>query len=232
MRLWLIRHGQTPSNVLGLLDTAVPGPGLTDLGLEQAAAVPAALATAAIEAVYASTQTRAQLTAAPLAAARGIAVRVRSGLREITAGDLEMRGDRPAVQAYLDVVGAWLAGDLEVRTPGAGESGREVLARYDAVIDEVVASGAQSAALVSHGAVIRLWATVRSVNLPRSFGAENVLHNTGIVEVDGDPTTGWRTLSWTGAAVGGNDLDDAATDGPAGDPIRVRSAISDSDGDE
>ena len=32
MRLLLIRHGQTPSNVLGLLDTAVPGPGLTDLG--------------------------------------------------------------------------------------------------------------------------------------------------------------------------------------------------------
>src|SRR3990170_436841 len=29
MRLLLIRHGQTPANVLGLLDTAHPGPGLT-----------------------------------------------------------------------------------------------------------------------------------------------------------------------------------------------------------
>jgi release factor glutamine methyltransferase len=38
VRLLLIRHGQTPSNVLGLLDTAPPGPGLTDLGVEQAAA--------------------------------------------------------------------------------------------------------------------------------------------------------------------------------------------------
>ena len=26
VRLLLIRHGQTPSNVLGLLDTALPGP--------------------------------------------------------------------------------------------------------------------------------------------------------------------------------------------------------------
>ena len=232
MRLWLIRHGQTPSNVLGLLDTAVPGPGLTELGLEQAAAVPAALAAVGIDAVFASNQTRAQLTAAPLATSRGLTVQVRPGLREITAGDLEMRGDRPAIQAYLDVVGAWLSGNLEVRTPGAGESGREVLERYDAVVEEVVASGAQGAALVSHGAVIRFWATVRSINLPPSFGAENVLHNTGIVEVDGDPTVGWRTLSWTGAAVGGADLDDAATDGPAGDPIRVRSAIVGPDADQ
>ena len=44
MRLLLIRHGQTPSNVLGALDTLVPGPGLTPLGLEQAAAIPDALA--------------------------------------------------------------------------------------------------------------------------------------------------------------------------------------------
>lgn len=231
MRLWLIRHGQTPSNVLGLLDTAVPGPGLTELGLEQAAAVPAALATAGIDAIYASSQTRAQLTAAPLATARGLDVKVRPGLREITAGDLEMRSDQPAIQAYLEVVGAWLSGDLEVRTPGAGESGREVLERYDAVVEEAVSSGARGVALVSHGAVIRFWATVRSVNVRPSFGAENVLHNTGIVEVDGDSKAGWRALSWTGAAVGGDDLDDAATDGPAGDPIRVRSAVVGPDAD-
>ena len=31
MRLVLIRHGQTPSNVCGLLDTAPPGPGLTHI---------------------------------------------------------------------------------------------------------------------------------------------------------------------------------------------------------
>ncbi|MCM1975585.1 histidine phosphatase family protein, partial [Streptomyces sp. G1] len=37
MRLLLVRHGQTPTNVDYLLDTAVPGPGLTELGLAQAA---------------------------------------------------------------------------------------------------------------------------------------------------------------------------------------------------
>lgn len=44
MRLLLVRHGETPSNVDRLLDTAVPGPGLTRLGERQAAALPEALA--------------------------------------------------------------------------------------------------------------------------------------------------------------------------------------------
>jgi len=36
VRLLLIRHGQTSSNVRRLLDTAVPGADLTDEGLAQA----------------------------------------------------------------------------------------------------------------------------------------------------------------------------------------------------
>ena len=44
MRLLLIRHGQTPSNLKFLLDTAVPGAALTELGERQAAALPEALA--------------------------------------------------------------------------------------------------------------------------------------------------------------------------------------------
>lgn len=43
MRLILIRHGQTPSNVEHFLDTAVPGPGLTELGSQQMAGACAAL---------------------------------------------------------------------------------------------------------------------------------------------------------------------------------------------
>ncbi len=63
MRLLLVRHGETPSNVHHLLDTAVPGPALTELGEAQAAALPEALAGEVIEAVYASPLLRARLTA-------------------------------------------------------------------------------------------------------------------------------------------------------------------------
>lgn len=204
MRLILIRHGQTPSNVDGLLDTEPPGPGLTDLGIEQAAAIPATLADQGIDALYASTALRAQLTAAPLAAARGLEVVIRPGLREIAAGDWEMLGDQGSVRGYLELVGGWLAGDLSLRSPGArGESGVEVMQRFDAVIDEIAATGVDVAAVVAHGAVNRTWASLRAANLHDGFGASHPLRNTGFVVLDGDPAGGWTAVSWTGVAFAG-----------------------------
>lgn len=111
MRLLLIRHGQTPSNLTHLLDTAAPGPGLTPLGQEQAQALPALLAGERIDALYASTLRRTQLTAAPLAAATGLDVQVRDGIREVIAGDLEMRGDDEAIALYHAAVFAWPSRD-------------------------------------------------------------------------------------------------------------------------
>lgn len=103
MRLILIRHGQTPSNVGHHLDTAEPGPGLTDLGHEQARELPAALAGEPIDALYVSTLLRTQQTAAPLAEERGLALRIRRGLREITAGRLEMANDEESIRTYMRV---------------------------------------------------------------------------------------------------------------------------------
>ena len=220
MRLILIRHGQTPSNVLGLLDTAPPGPGLTDLGFEQAAAIPGALAGERVDAMFASNLTRTQLTAAPLALARGLAVPVRSGIREVAAGDLEMRGDLEAVHNYLGVVGEWLDGRVDIRMPGVdGESAVEVLDRFDSVVNEAAAAvpAGGTAVLVSHGAAIRIWAAARSDNLPNNFGARNNLRNTGVVILDGEPETGWTAVSWTGAAIGGPALDDPGESGPGGE---------------
>ncbi len=71
MRLYLIRHGQTPSNVIAALDTAAPGPGLTPEGVRQADAMATAFAGVSLDRVYASSLRRAQLTAGPLARARG-----------------------------------------------------------------------------------------------------------------------------------------------------------------
>ncbi|MBT2418714.1 histidine phosphatase family protein [Streptomyces sp. ISL-22] len=211
MRLLLIRHGQTPSNVDYLLDTAVPGPGLTALGQQQAAALPEALADEDIEAVYASTLIRTRLTAAPLAAARGLDVLVRDGIRELAAGDLEMvRGDSAQGELYMKTVFAWAAGDTELRMPG-GESGAEALARYDAVVAEAAASGAGTVAMVSHGAAIRMWTAARAANVDVAFAAAHPLENTGVVILEGAPSDGWKALSWAGAVVA-----PAGEGGPAG----------------
>jgi probable phosphoglycerate mutase len=212
MRLLLIRHGQTRSNVDHLLDTAVPGPGLTNLGRRQADALPRALAGEGIEAVYASTLTRTQLTAAPLAAARGLRVHVRDGIREVSAGAFEMRGDDEAVRVYLTTAFAWSAGRTELRMPG-GENGAEALGRFDAVVAEVAASGVGAAVLVSHGAAIRVWTAARAENVDVGFAARHALDNTGVVVLEGTADAGWKVLSWAGAVIGAVASEDG---GPAG----------------
>ncbi|EXG81899.1 histidine phosphatase family protein [Cryptosporangium arvum] len=216
MRLILIRHGQTPSNVAHLLDTGVPGPGLTELGLDQAAALPGALADENIEVLFVSTLVRTHLTAAPLASARGLEPVVRDGLREVVAGDLEMLSDHESVKTYLETVFGWSAGRTELRMPG-GEDGTEFLGRYDAVIDEAAATGAGTVALVSHGAAIRAWVAARAANVDVEWAAEHALSNTGIVTLEGAPSDGWKVVTWEGQAV---DLPEEPEDsGPTGQPL-------------
>ncbi|WP_449373586.1 histidine phosphatase family protein [Arthrobacter psychrolactophilus] len=201
MRLILIRHGQTSSNIGHHLDTREPGANLTDLGHEQAQALPAVLEGTTIEAIYASTLLRTQQTAAPLAAALGLEVNVRAGLREISAGTLEMANDDASIEAYLSVALGWAEGSENALIPGTGEDGSAVLGRFDDVVAEVVASGVASAVLVTHGAMIRACTGARCKNLQKGFTALNSVSNTGVVVVEGTPGS-WRVVRWQEQALG------------------------------
>ncbi len=216
MRLILVRHGQSPSNVTRSIDTTVPGPPLTALGITQAEALPATLAEERIDVIYASTMTRAQMTAEPLARVRGLRIHVRDGLRELTAGDLEMNNEDESIETYLATAFAWAAGDLALRMPG-GENGTEAFARYDAVVNEAAEATSGTAVLVSHGAAIRMWVAGRADNVDAAFVGDNPLHNTGVIIVDGDPAKGWHVDSWTDRIVSGTAVDLA--DGPGGEPF-------------
>ena len=218
MRLFLIRHGQTPANVLGQLDTAHPGPGLTQRGHEQAARVPDALSAEPIDAIFASTLVRTQLTAAPLADARTLDVEVRNGLHEIEAGELEMRSDMHSVRRYLETVFAWGAGELDVAMPGGG-TGHDFFGRYNADLQDIAESGASSAAVVSHGAAIRVWVAANATNVAPSFAGENDLDNTGVVVVEGSFTDGWTLTRWADQPVGGAELADATAADPTGETL-------------
>jgi broad specificity phosphatase PhoE len=217
MRLLLIRHGQTPGNVLGQLDTAHPGPGLTKLGERQAAALARSLANEPIDFLYASTLIRTQITATPLAADRGLDIEVLAGLHEIEAGALEKATDRASHLRYLGTVFDWAEGGLDRRMP-AGPSGHDFFERYDASIARIAAAtgGAGTVAVVSHGAAIRVWAGLRAANREPGFAARHVLANTGIVALEGDPDAGWRLIHWDGSPVGGLVLADPAAEDPTG----------------
>jgi len=216
VRLILIRHGETPSNVAGALDTAAPGAPLTPLGHRQAAAIAPVLTIEPITAVYASPLVRTQLTAAPLATARGLEVVVRDGLEEIAAGHLEMRADEVSIAAYSDTVTAWIAGDLAATMPG-GADGHEFFGRYDAAVGAIAAAHAADATVVafSHGAAIRTFAA------RHGGSAEARLHNTGAVVLEGSPYDGWAVTRWSRDPLGGAHLIDAAAVDPTGDPDPV-----------
>lgn len=219
MRLILVRHGQTPSNEIGALDTAEPGPGLTELGREQAALLPAALAGESIDAIVVSSLVRTHETAAALAAHRGIEPIERRGIREVAAGDLEMKNDRASVMAYMQTFAAWASGDLAARMPGA-ESGHEAFDRFDDVVREVAEAGHGSVVIVSHGAMIRYWVARATTNVDAEFVSTHQLSNTGVVIVNGSPAEGWVTESWTGVPIGGPAVEDLAHDGPTADTLR------------
>lgn len=223
MRLLLIRHGQTPGNVLGQLDTAHPGPGLTELGQRQAAALARALANEQIDALYASRLVRTQVTATPLARARGLEIQVMDGLHEIEAGALEKLTDHESHMRYMRTAFAWTSGDLDRRMPD-GPNGHDFFGRYDAAITTIAAAataagtdGSGSVAVVSHGAAIRVWAAARTRNLDIDFAARHILANTGIVALEGDPDAGWNLLHWDGSPVGGLALADPTAEDPMGD---------------
>lgn len=207
MRLLLIRHGQTPHNVTGALDTAYPGAGLTGLGRVQARAVPDAL-TEPVSGVYASPLVRTQLTAEPLALARGVDIRVREGLEEISAGELELRSDEESREAYIAALVRWMRGDLD-HVLGGGESGRGFLARFTSAVAEITAGHADgdTVALFSHGAAIRVFATV-AAGLTPDTAADLSIMNTGMGVLEGDPRSGWRLAGWSSEPLGGLGLED------------------------
>ena len=218
MKLLLIRHGETPGNVLGQLDTDHPGPGLTELGERQAEAMARSLVNEPIGALYASTLIRTQITAAPLGRLRGLETTVLEGLHEIEAGALEKLTDHESHKRYMGTVISWAAGELDNRMP-AGPDGHAFFDRFDAAIARVVdrASGQHNTvAVVSHGAAIRTWAGLRADGIDHEFAARHVLANTGIVALEGDPDTGWKLIHWEGSPVGGLALADPTAGDPTG----------------
>jgi probable phosphoglycerate mutase len=200
MRLILARHGQTPANVKHVLDTLPPGPGLTELGEQQARRLAERLAGEEIVSVHASRALRAQQTAQPLAQRNRLPVEVVEGTHEIYVGDLEGRSDPEALRIFDDVYDGWHAGRLDVPMPG-GETGREALTRFVAGARSVIdGSGAGAVALISHGAMLRLAARNLAANMNGDHANSRYLPNTGVIVLEADPNarTGWRYLSWDG----------------------------------
>lgn len=147
LRLLLVRHGRTAWNVerrvLGRTDLP-----LDDVGLEQAAALPARIG--AVDRVWSSPLLRAQQTARVLGEPS-----VEPGLQEMDQGELEgLHGEEMAAR-YAELLARWRVDPTGVRLPG-GEVMEEVQARAIAAIHRIVLDSPPegTVAIVTHQIVL------------------------------------------------------------------------------
>ena len=165
--LWLVRHGESTWNTLGLAQGHCDQARLTRRGTRQAGKVAHQLRDHPIGAVYASDLQRAVATAAPLAAALGLATVRDARLRERGLGVLEGTASA-AVPAALSGVAEGRVLDPDARPPD-GESLRDLYWRVAAFVDDILSSSpAEEIAVVAHGGSLRvLTAYLRGVPVER-----------------------------------------------------------------
>lgn len=195
--LTLIRHAESEANAAGIVDTAVPGPGLTEKGRADAQEFADQLSRHHYDGVYASSMARSQQTAAPLARELGRQVQILPGLREISAGWF---GDKPGSVAqapYLLAPQAWIHGQRTAAIPGSID-GNQFNDEFSAAVQQIYDSGDTNPVAFSHSASIMTW-TLMNVKNPRDeLMTDHPLPNLGRVVLKGSPGTGWKLVDWDG----------------------------------
>lgn len=203
-RLYLVRHGQTPSNVAGALDTALPGAPLTELGRDQARIVGEELAQEGVapSVLLSSEASRARETAGLMSEYFRLGddpmpTQAVPGAFEVQAGDYEMRTGAEALLAYNRVVRDWLEdGDLTSSLPG-GESALDVQDRVMPLVSELRDSfldNGTDVVLVVHGTLMRMVAVFAGA-VPSHWALVNRIPNCGVIELAPDGG-GWSCERW------------------------------------
>jgi broad specificity phosphatase PhoE len=172
-RVLFLRHCQSVDNAAGILSSEPPGAGLTDLGREQAEAALAALRSAPVAAVYASTARRAVETAEIVAKGfpLDLPVQREDGLIEYGVGVLERSSNSAAGRKSQEVLRRWIVdGDLDAKLP-LGETGRSVVARFQASMERIAKTHAgETVIVVTHVGTM----TIGLVSLCADLPAERV----------------------------------------------------------
>jgi len=198
-RLVLVRHGQSVSNVERRLDTRPPGSALTDLGVDQARQFARRFGPRPGLLVH-SVALRAAETAAVMGEEFALKPRALEGIHEVQVGELEMRSDDEAVEAFNKVYERWHLGELHAALPG-GETATEVLDRYVPVLTNLRLryldnhDWADDIVVISHGAAIRL-AAATLAGVDGTFVVEHHLANAESVVLAPITDGRWSCLQW------------------------------------
>lgn len=172
---------------------------LDDVGLAQASAAAARLATLRPARIVSSNLSRAVATAEILSDATGVPVEIDERLREMNFGVREGLTARQAWDSYPDEMRAWVTGD-DIRMPG-GETYREAGHRFAEALREIAADLDQQrpAVIVAHGAVLRVGACTFvgiAQQYWRSFGGFSNCAWAALEESRFGERNLWRITEW------------------------------------
>lgn len=154
MRLFLVRHGETESNRLGLALGRADVP-LNEHGRWQAQRLARALAAEPLAAVYSSPLARALDTARPIAREHCLEVQTEPGLTEMEIGEAEGLTFAEVRSRFPGLLEAWLGAGGPAQAMPAGERLVDVQPRAWQAVQAIAARHPEeSACLVSHNFVL------------------------------------------------------------------------------
>ena len=148
MKIYLIRHGRQNSRLCNV------NVDLCEEGYRQAALLGERLFREKIQAVYSSDLLRAVETAQAANLYWNVEHIIRPQLREISFGDMEGMSDEEIAVAFQEFKEQQSRMEEDIPYPG-GECAEDVIRRAEPVLREIVNSGYERVAVVTHGGVIR-----------------------------------------------------------------------------
>lgn len=154
--LYIVRHGQTDLNRLGIVQGRGRDTDLNDEGHTQAAQFYAAYKNVPFDKIYVSALKRTQQSIQPFIDL-GIPFEKLSGLDELAWGIHEGQASSPELKGeFLHVMREWVAGNLDVKFEG-GESPNEVKIRQLEALETIMSHPEEKTVLICmHGRALRL----------------------------------------------------------------------------
>ncbi|MFM8634574.1 MAG: histidine phosphatase family protein [Planctomycetia bacterium] len=155
---YLIRHGESVSNLEGRVQ-GQEDVELSSLGQRQAVAVASWSMSmlrgdsSTIEEIWSSPLRRARDTAAPIAEALGLPLRIDDRLRELHAGVFQGHLWADLESRFPDAVARWRSGDADYCIPG-GESRAALAARGREALESLASRPVRGMIVVAHGGIL------------------------------------------------------------------------------
>jgi broad specificity phosphatase PhoE len=175
---YIVRHGQTELNKLGIVQGRGMDTDLNEEGRHQAGLFFNAYKGVPFDKIYISTLKRTQQSIQQFIDL-GIPYEKLEGLDELAWGELEGKESTPETKnAFMKLVRDWVSGDLDSKIKG-GESPNEVMARQKKAMEIIMGHPNEKTVLICmHGRALRLllcWITGRPLTEMEGFPHQNLV---------------------------------------------------------